>query len=143
MTDSECERAQWLNDILQKLWPFLSQGVEALLKGILDPVFASLSSPIIPSLKVVKISLGTNAPRIVSVRSFPSRDVGCVRLDIELKWISNAEVSPVAKYLCAKYVSVGHSFINVYDRFHFVLVERPHFMLRLTDSNCQLLFVLS
>jgi Ca2+-dependent lipid-binding protein len=92
ITDSEAERAEWINSILQKLWPFISGGVENMVKEKIQPMLDKKANAMVPSLKFTRVSLGTEAPRLVSVRSYSAKDVACVRMDMELKWASNMEV---------------------------------------------------
>ena len=92
ITDSDCERAEWINTILQKLWPFISSGVEKVVKEKVQPILDNSTTRVVPSLEFTTISLGSVAPRIISVRTYPSNDVACVRMDMELKWASDMEV---------------------------------------------------
>ncbi|CAM9162308.1 unnamed protein product, partial [Ectocarpus fasciculatus] len=92
ITDSDCERAEWLNSILQKLWPFISSGVEKMVKEKVQPILDKNATRVVPSLRFTTINLGSVAPRIISVKTYPSNDVACVRMDMELKWSSDMEV---------------------------------------------------
>lgn len=92
ITDSDCERAEWLNSILQKLWPFISSGVEKMVREQVQPILDKNATRVVPSMTFTTISLGSVAPRIISVRTYPSNDVACVRMDVELKWASDMEV---------------------------------------------------
>lgn len=92
ITDSSCERVEWLNTILQKLWPHISSGAEKMVKEKVQPILDQNTTRVVPSLSLTRFSLGSAAPRIVSIRAYPSNDVECVRLDVELKWASDMEV---------------------------------------------------
>lgn len=67
VTDSGSEQADWFNAVLQHLWPFVSSGVEKMIKEKIQPSLDKNTSPVIPSLKFSRVSLGSDAPRIISV----------------------------------------------------------------------------
>lgn len=92
ITDSECERVEWLNAILQKLWPYISSGAEKMVKEKVQPILDANATRVIPSMTLTRFCLGSSAPRIISIRAYPSNDVNCVRFDVELKWASDMEV---------------------------------------------------
>jgi hypothetical protein len=90
INDSDCEQAEWLNSVLQKLWPYISSGVERMVKEKVQPILDANVSRVVPSMHFTTISLGSVAPKIISVRTY--EDEGCVRMDVELKWNSDMEV---------------------------------------------------
>jgi Ca2+-dependent lipid-binding protein len=82
---SDSDRAQWLNDFLAKLWPFISNSTESILRGI--PL-----EPYCPSLKFTDVTLGTVPPSIVAVK-YCQTEENCARLDLDIKWAGNPKVS--------------------------------------------------
>jgi Ca2+-dependent lipid-binding protein len=60
------ERAEWLNEIIYQLWPFISRMIHRILKETVEPTVRDL----IPQLKISfqKIDLGEVAPRVVAIK---------------------------------------------------------------------------
>jgi Ca2+-dependent lipid-binding protein len=83
---------QWLNDVLNKLWPSISSATEAVIMESLQPILKANCPAYLTSLDFSRITLGTIAPVIVGIRHCPNDD-NCLRLDIELKWAGNPEVN--------------------------------------------------
>jgi Ca2+-dependent lipid-binding protein len=92
VTDSDSQRVEWLNSLLQKLWPYISLATEALAKQQLQPVLDAYRPVVLTKLEMEQLSLGTVAPKITGVRFFSS-DEANIRMDLELKWASNCQVS--------------------------------------------------
>lgn len=89
---SEVQTVQWLNDIISKLWPSISLATEAVIMQTLQPILDQNCPAYLTSLEFSRITLGTIAPVIVGIRHCNTED-NCVRLDIELKWAGNPEVT--------------------------------------------------
>jgi hypothetical protein len=91
---SDVQTVQWLNDILEKLWPSISSATEAVIMQTLQPILDQNCPSYLTSLEFSRITLGTIAPVIVGVRHCrTTAEDNCVRLDIELKWAGNPEVT--------------------------------------------------
>nr|XP_016515262.1 PREDICTED: synaptotagmin-4-like isoform X3 [Nicotiana tabacum] len=58
------EQVKWLNKQLSKLWPFVAEAAEAIIKESVEPLLEDYRPPGITSLKFSKLSLGTVAPKI-------------------------------------------------------------------------------
>lgn len=93
---SEHESADWLNNFLDRFWliyePVLSKSVVASVDQIL-----SVSTPaFLDSLRLSTFTLGTKAPRIVEVRTFPNTEDDVVMMDWNLSFTPNdvADMTP-------------------------------------------------
>lgn len=82
--NSDSDRVQWLNDFLEKLWPYIDQSVAAILQSIPLKSYH-------PSLKFATATLGNIPPNIVSIK-YCHTEENCVRLDLEIKWASKSKV---------------------------------------------------
>jgi Ca2+-dependent lipid-binding protein len=78
---SEHETTEWMNQFLQRFWliyePILSQTIVS----SVDQILAMYTPGFLDSLKLTEFTLGTKAPRIDKVRTFPSTDDDIVMMD--------------------------------------------------------------
>lgn len=79
------EQVKWLNKQLAKLWPFVADAAEAIIKESVEPLLEDYRPPGITSLKFSKLSLGTVAPKIEGIR-VQSLKKGQITMDIDLRW---------------------------------------------------------
>lgn len=79
------EQVKWLNKQLAKLWPFVADAAEAVIKESVEPLLEDYRPPGITSLKFSKLSLGTVAPKIEGIR-VQSLKKGQITMDIDLRW---------------------------------------------------------
>ncbi|KAL2492087.1 Calcium-dependent lipid-binding (CaLB domain) family protein [Abeliophyllum distichum] len=79
------EQVKWLNKQLTKLWPFVADAAEAIIKESVEPLLEDYRPPGITSLKFSKLSLGTVAPKIEGIR-VQSLKEGQITMDIDLRW---------------------------------------------------------
>ncbi|GFP86004.1 synaptotagmin-5 [Phtheirospermum japonicum] len=79
------EQVKWLNKQLSKLWPFIADAAEAIIKESVEPSLEEYRPPGITSLKFSKLSLGTVAPKIEGIR-VQSLKKGQITMDIDLRW---------------------------------------------------------
>ncbi|XP_049398903.1 calcium-dependent lipid-binding protein-like [Solanum stenotomum] len=79
------EQVKWLNKQLSKLWPFIAEAGEAIIKESVEPLLEDYRPPGITSLKFSKLSLGTVAPKIEGIR-VQSLKKGQITMDIDLRW---------------------------------------------------------
>ncbi|KAK4476536.1 hypothetical protein RD792_015692 [Penstemon davidsonii] len=79
------EQVKWLNKHLSKLWPFVADAAEAVIKESVEPLLEEYRPPGITSLKFSKLSLGTVAPKIEGIR-VQSLKEGQITMDIDLRW---------------------------------------------------------
>ncbi|XP_022872571.1 synaptotagmin-4-like [Olea europaea var. sylvestris] len=64
------EQVKWLNKQLSKLWPFVADAAEAIIKDSVEPLLEEYRPPGITSMKFSKLSLGTVAPKIEGINLY-------------------------------------------------------------------------
>ncbi|KAF8640747.1 hypothetical protein AX17_000398 [Amanita inopinata Kibby_2008] len=78
---SESETADWMNNFLDRFWliyePVLSQTIVA----SVDQILSFNTPPFLDSLRLAQFTLGTKAPRIESVKTFPNTEDDVVIMD--------------------------------------------------------------
>ncbi|GAV85297.1 C2 domain-containing protein [Cephalotus follicularis] len=79
------EQVKWLNKQLSKLWPFVADAAEMVIKESVEPLLEEYRPPGITSLKFSKLSLGNVAPKIEGIR-VQSLKKGQITMDIDLRW---------------------------------------------------------
>ena len=95
LEDSECQRAEWFNMILTKLWPHISEATDQKMKNMLQPRFSQIVANLrldhVASLKLEKFLLGEICPKIKSIRVHNTHE-STVRIDSEFAWAGNPEI---------------------------------------------------
>ncbi|XP_068343316.1 calcium-dependent lipid-binding protein [Pyrus communis] len=79
------EQVKWLNKQLSKLWPYVADAAEIIIKDSVEPLLEEYRPPGITSLKFSKLSLGTVAPKIEGIR-VQSLKKGQITMDIDFRW---------------------------------------------------------
>lgn len=86
---SEHESADWINQFLDRFWliyePVLAQTIVA----SVDQVLSTNCPPFLDSLRLSTFTLGTKAPRIDKVRTFPKTPDDIVMMDWGLSFTPN------------------------------------------------------
>ncbi|XP_024358065.1 calcium-dependent lipid-binding protein [Physcomitrium patens] len=85
------EKVRWVNEILEKIWPFVVEATEKPGKEWLGPVVEFYRPTRISSLTVEKFHLGKAAPHIDGIRVQSLRK-SQVHLDMDFKWGSEGDV---------------------------------------------------
>jgi Ca2+-dependent lipid-binding protein len=68
---SEHESADWINNFLDRFWLIYEPVLSATIVGSVDQILSSNCPPFLESLRLTDFTLGTKAPRIDKVRTFP------------------------------------------------------------------------
>ncbi|GMH21679.1 hypothetical protein Nepgr_023521 [Nepenthes gracilis] len=79
------EQVKWLNKQLSKLWPFVADAGEMIIKESVEPLLEQYRPIGISSLKFSKLSLGTVAPKIEGIR-VQSLKKSQIIMDIDFRW---------------------------------------------------------
>jgi Ca2+-dependent lipid-binding protein len=79
------EQVKWLNKQLSKLWPFVADAAELVIRESVEPLLEEYRPPGITSLKFSKLSLGNVAPKIEGIR-VQSLKKGQITMDIDFRW---------------------------------------------------------
>lgn len=93
LEDSDVQQAEWLNFIMQVLWPNISAAVDAMVKEqareAVEKVTVMSSGYV--SIKLIKVSLGDNSPKISGIRAHRTEE-SIVRLDVDLIWSTQLSI---------------------------------------------------
>jgi Ca2+-dependent lipid-binding protein len=93
---SEHETANWVNHFLERFWliyePILSQTIVS----SVDQILSANTPPFLDSLRLTTFTLGTKAPRIDKVRTFPKTEDDIVMMDWGLSFTPK-DVSDMTK----------------------------------------------
>ncbi|KAA0040010.1 hypothetical protein IC582_027494 [Cucumis melo] len=79
------EQVKWLNKLLSKMWPFVADAAELVIKESVEPLLEEYKPTGITSLKFSKLSLGSVAPKIEGIR-VQSLKKGQITMDIDFRW---------------------------------------------------------
>lgn len=78
---SEHESAEWINHFLSRFWLIYEPVLSATIIGIVDQILLQNCPPFLDSIRMTTFTLGTKAPRIDSVRTFPDTEEDIVMMD--------------------------------------------------------------
>jgi Ca2+-dependent lipid-binding protein len=109
---SEHESADWINNFLDRFWliyePVLSQTVVS----SVDQVLSVNTPPFLDSLRLSTFTLGTKAPRIDKVRTFPKTAEDVVMMDWGISFTPN-DISDLTPRQAATKVNLKSCFLCV------------------------------
>jgi Ca2+-dependent lipid-binding protein len=78
---SEHESAEWINQFLDRFWLIYEPVLSATIVASVDQVLSTQTPPFLDSIRLSTFTLGTKAPRIDKVRTFPSTPEDVVMMD--------------------------------------------------------------
>lgn len=86
---SEHETADWLNHFLDRFWLIYEPVLSATVVASVDQVLSISTPAFLDSLRLTTFTLGTKAPRIQKVRTFPNTEDDIVMMDWEFSFTPN------------------------------------------------------
>jgi Ca2+-dependent lipid-binding protein len=86
---SEHESADWLNNFLNRFWLIYEPVLSATIISSVDQILSISTPPFLESLRLTTFTLGTKAPRIDKVRTFPKTPDEIVVMDWGLSFTPN------------------------------------------------------
>ncbi|CAN9512254.1 unnamed protein product [Ophioblennius macclurei] len=96
----EVEKVEWLNKVLQQVWPFVGQYLEKLLVETIAPSIRA-SSTHLQTLSFTKVDMGDKAMKVVGIKAHTENDKGQVLLDLYISYVGNVEINvEVKRYFC-------------------------------------------
>ncbi|KAI3370182.1 hypothetical protein L3Q82_024968 [Scortum barcoo] len=96
----DVEKVEWLNKVLQQVWPFVGQYLEKLLVETIAPSIRASSSHL-QTLSFTKVDMGDKAMKVVGIKAHTENDKGQVLLDLYISYVGNVEINvEVKRYLC-------------------------------------------
>lgn len=101
---SEHESADWLNHFLDRFWLIYEPVLSATVVASVDQVLSTNTPTFMDSLRLTTFTLGTKAPRIQKVRTFPNTEDDIVMMDWEFSFTPN-DVSDLTPRQAARKVN--------------------------------------
>ncbi|KAM9759327.1 uncharacterized protein esyt1b [Menidia menidia] len=96
----DVEKVEWLNKVLQQVWPFVGQYLEKLLVETIAPSIRA-SSAHLQTLNFTKVDMGDKAMKVVGIKAHTENDKGQVLLDLYISYVGNVEINvEVKRYFC-------------------------------------------
>uniref|UniRef100_A0A3Q0T443 Extended synaptotagmin 1 n=1 Tax=Amphilophus citrinellus TaxID=61819 RepID=A0A3Q0T443_AMPCI len=96
----DVEKVEWLNKVLQQVWPFVGQYLEKLLIETIAPSIRASSSHL-QTLSFTKVDMGDKAMKVVGIKAHTENDKGQVLLDLYISYVGNVEINvEVKRYFC-------------------------------------------
>ncbi|XP_072238428.1 uncharacterized protein esyt1b [Leuresthes tenuis] len=96
----DVEKVEWLNKVLQQVWPFVGQYLEKLLIETIAPSIRA-SSNHLQTLSFTKVDMGDKAMKVVGIKAHTENDKGQVLLDLYISYVGNVEINvEVKRYFC-------------------------------------------
>ncbi|KAM7006429.1 extended synaptotagmin-1 [Tautogolabrus adspersus] len=96
----DVEKVEWLNKVLQQVWPFVGQYLEKLLVETIAPSIRA-SSTHLQTLSFSKVDMGNKAMKVVGIKAHTENDKGQVLLDLYISYVGNVEINvEVKRYFC-------------------------------------------
>ncbi|XP_022073535.2 extended synaptotagmin-1 [Acanthochromis polyacanthus] len=96
----DVEKVEWLNKVLQQVWPFVGQYLEKLLIETIAPSIRA-SSTHLQTLSFTKVDMGDKAMKVVGIKAHTENDKGQVLLDLYISYVGNVEINvEVKRYFC-------------------------------------------
>lgn len=101
---SEHESAEWLNNFLDRFWLIYEPVLSASMVASVDQVLSTSTPTFLDSLRLTTFTLGTKAPRIQKVRTFPNTESDIVLMDWGITFAPN-DVSDLTPRQAARKVN--------------------------------------
>ncbi|KIJ68717.1 hypothetical protein HYDPIDRAFT_81596 [Hydnomerulius pinastri MD-312] len=86
---SEHESADWLNNFLDRFWLIYEPVLSATVVASVDQILSTSTPAFLDSLRLSTFTLGTKAPRIDKVRTFPNTEDDIVMMDWGISFTPN------------------------------------------------------
>nr|XP_009795500.1 PREDICTED: synaptotagmin-5-like [Nicotiana sylvestris] len=88
---SQKQKLNWLNQHLEKIWPYVDEAASELIRTSVEPVLEQYRPSILAALKFSKLTLGTVAPSFTGV-SIIDGDPGEIIMELEMQWDGNPNI---------------------------------------------------
>lgn len=86
---SEHESAEWINNFLDRFWLIYEPVLSATIVGTADQILSTNTPAFLDSLRLTTFTLGTKAPRIDKVRTFPKTADDIIMMDWGISFTPN------------------------------------------------------
>ncbi|TFK30388.1 transmembrane protein [Coprinopsis marcescibilis] len=99
---SEHETADWLNNFLERFWLIYEPVMSNTIVRSVDQVLSAYTPAFLDSLRLTEFTLGTKAPRIDKVRTFPKTEDDIVMMDWAVSFTPTDERDMTKRQAAAK-----------------------------------------
>ncbi|XP_012938317.1 extended synaptotagmin-2 [Aplysia californica] len=89
----DVERAEWINKILDQMWPYIGEYVEKILRDSVEGSVRGSLPASLSSFKFSKIDLGDIPPRVGGVKVYTQLKRDEIYMDLELNYSSDADIA--------------------------------------------------
>ncbi|XP_038654291.1 extended synaptotagmin-2 isoform X6 [Scyliorhinus canicula] len=97
----DVERVEWINKTVKKMWPFICQFVEKLLKETIEPAVRGANSHL-STFNFTKVDVGSKPLRIDGVKTYTENiDSRQIILDLQISYVGNCDIElEIKRYFC-------------------------------------------
>ncbi|KAK0233307.1 C2 domain-containing protein [Armillaria fumosa] len=99
---SESESADWINNFLDRFWLIYEPVLSATIINSVDQVLSSTTPAFLDSMRLSTFTLGTKAPRIDHVRTFPKTPDDIIMMDWGISFTPNETSEMTTKQVASK-----------------------------------------
>lgn len=89
----DVERVEWINKILDQMWPYIGEYVQEILRTTVEESIRTAMPASLKSFKFSKIDMGDIPPRIGGVKVYSQLRRDEIYMDLELNYASDAEIT--------------------------------------------------
>ncbi|KAG0276381.1 hypothetical protein BGZ95_007606 [Linnemannia exigua] len=79
--ENDSESTEWINNFMSKFWLIYEPVLSATVVGVVDGILVDQTPAFLDSIRLTTFTLGTKAPRVESIKSFPKSDPDVVLMD--------------------------------------------------------------
>ncbi|KAG0366577.1 hypothetical protein BGX24_003638, partial [Mortierella sp. AD032] len=79
--ENDAESTEWINNFMSKFWLIYEPVLSSTVVGVVDGILVDQTPSFLDSIRLTTFTLGTKAPRVESIKSFPKSDPDVVLMD--------------------------------------------------------------
>ncbi|KAH7038720.1 C2 domain-containing protein [Linnemannia elongata] len=79
--ENDSESTEWINNFMSKFWLIYEPVLSSTVIGVVDGILVDQTPAFLDSIRLTTFTLGTKAPRVESIKSFPKSDPDVVLMD--------------------------------------------------------------
>ncbi|KAL0082033.1 C2 domain-containing protein [Phycomyces blakesleeanus] len=87
--ETDAESADWINHFLARFWLIYEPVLSAQIIGTADAILIESTPSFLDSIRLSTFTLGTKAPRIESIKTYPKTEPNVVCMDWKLSFVPN------------------------------------------------------
>ncbi|KAF9922420.1 hypothetical protein FBU30_007442 [Linnemannia zychae] len=79
--ENDTESTEWINNFMSKFWLIYEPVLSSTVVGIVDGILVDQTPSFLESIRLTTFTLGTKAPRVESIKTYPKSDPDVVLMD--------------------------------------------------------------